>query len=153
MKEKQKTNYKHLNFDTDKKKVGSVGDKNMYVYFLIITSKKCCNNVSFICRVFGNALFNFLFNVFSVFSFFYVMTFFNQIRATFLYLFMFCVYLFRSSVIMISIKMHEKNRCASGEYFKLRLELFHLTLGCQQNCFVTRKTVHSTMVPRPTLSM
>ena len=53
MKEKQKTNNKHLNFDTDKKKVGSVGDKNMYVYFLIITSKKCCNNVSFICRVFG----------------------------------------------------------------------------------------------------
>ena len=51
MEEKQTTNNKHLNFDTDKKKVGSVGDKNMYVYFLIITSKTSCNNVSYMCSV------------------------------------------------------------------------------------------------------
>ena len=40
---------------------------------------------------------------------------------------------------MTSIKMYEENSCASGEYFKLRLELFHLTLGCQNNCFCDKK--------------
>ena len=33
MKEKQKTTYKHINFDTDKKKVGSVGDKKYVCVF------------------------------------------------------------------------------------------------------------------------